>query len=77
MPDLNDLQRVNNRMVNNLLYYQSNYFGLFLACLSLVTFLYPGQVLIGSLITVAASVAFHKFSSDKVKTESKFKNKPF
>ena len=66
MPDLNDLQRVNNRMVNNLLYYQSNYFGLFLACLSLVTFLYPGQVLLGSLITVAASVAFHKFSSDKV-----------
>ena len=53
-------------MVNNLLYYQSNYFALFLSCLSLVTFLYPGSVLLGSVITVASVAAFHKFSTDKV-----------
>merc|ERR1719356_2275902 len=75
-PDLNDLQRVNNRMVNNLLYYQSNYFALFFACLSIVTFLYPGSVLLGSLITVASVAAFHKFSTDKFEFDRLKKKHP-
>ncbi len=31
IPDFKDLARVNNRVTNNLLYYQTNYFLVFLA----------------------------------------------
>ena len=36
IPDLKDLARINNRITNNLLYYQTNYFLIFLAFFVLI-----------------------------------------
>ena len=36
VPNLSDLARISNRITNNLLYYQTNYFVLFLAIFVLI-----------------------------------------
>ncbi|XP_028850290.1 PRA1 family protein 2 [Denticeps clupeoides] len=52
-PDVRNLERWNNRIINNLLYYQSNYFVSFLALLALVGYLQPFQLFLGfSVVTL-------------------------
>merc|ERR1711953_1413409 len=71
-PNFNDLPRLNNRIINNLLYYQSNYFCIFLMILSLITFLYPTSVLTGTLLILGLvigvqKVMVNKFEFDQLK----------
>ncbi|KAM6956907.1 PRA1 family protein 2 [Aplochiton taeniatus] len=58
VPDVRDVERWNNRIINNLLYYQSNYFVYFLAFLVTVGYLYPLDLLLGVSVVTGLFVAF-------------------
>ncbi|KAM3598450.1 uncharacterized protein V6R79_018135 [Siganus canaliculatus] len=57
-PDVRDLDRWNNRIINNLLYYQSNYFLSALGLLLLVGYFQPFQLLLGSIVVSAVFLGF-------------------
>ena len=54
VPDFNDPGKWANRIVNNLLYYQTNYFLSAIVIFLLITFLNPGEMILG-IITMALS----------------------
>lgn len=58
IPNYKDLEKWGNRVVNNLLYYQTNYFLMALVVFLLVGVLHPTQMLFG---TIAIGVAFGLF----------------
>uniref|UniRef100_A0A914VZ13 PRA1 family protein n=1 Tax=Plectus sambesii TaxID=2011161 RepID=A0A914VZ13_9BILA len=60
VPPFKDLQKWNNRILSNLLYYQSNYLVLVLAVFLLVGFVHPKDMILGfaSLATVIAVVLY-------------------
>ncbi|XP_007893398.1 PRA1 family protein 3 [Callorhinchus milii] len=51
-PDFNDLAKWNNRVVSNLLYYQSNYLVTAVTVLLLVGFMQPLQMILGGAVVV-------------------------
>ncbi|XP_075879777.1 PRA1 family protein 2 [Nelusetta ayraudi] len=50
VPDVRDLDRWNNRIINNLLYYQSNYFLSAVLLLLLVGYFHPFQLFVGATV---------------------------
>ncbi|XP_036004505.1 PRA1 family protein 2 [Fundulus heteroclitus] len=58
VPDLRDLDRWNNRMINNLLYYQSNYFLSALGCLLVVGYFQPLQLFVGMTVVTVLFLGF-------------------
>uniref|UniRef100_A0A8C4NG46 PRA1 family protein n=1 Tax=Eptatretus burgeri TaxID=7764 RepID=A0A8C4NG46_EPTBU len=58
LPDLKDPVRCNNRIVSNLLYYQSNYLLVVAAVVLLVGYMQPLQMCLGALVLGCISVAF-------------------
>lgn len=58
LPNYKDLEKWGNRVVNNLLYYQTNYFLMALAVFTLVGFLNPLKFFCGM---IALGVAFGLF----------------
>ncbi|XP_041827025.1 PRA1 family protein 2 [Melanotaenia boesemani] len=58
VPDLRDLDRWNNRMINNLLYYQSNYFLSALAFLLIVGYFQPVQLFVGATVVTLFFLGF-------------------
>lgn len=59
MPNLQDLEKWGNRVFNNLIYYQSNYFLMALGLFALVGFVHPFKMFLGLF---AIGVAFGLFS---------------
>ncbi|XP_072538447.1 PRA1 family protein 2 [Salminus brasiliensis] len=57
-PDVRNLEKCNNRIINNLLYYQSNYFASALAFLLLVGYFQPLQLLLGAVVVVLVFLGF-------------------
>uniref|UniRef100_UPI00358E9B58 PRA1 family protein 3-like n=1 Tax=Myxine glutinosa TaxID=7769 RepID=UPI00358E9B58 len=57
-PDLKDPARCNNRIVSNLLYYQSNYLLVVAAILLVVGYMQPLQMTLGALILGCIFMAF-------------------
>ncbi|KAM7095344.1 LOW QUALITY PROTEIN: PRA1 family protein 3 [Ciconia maguari] len=57
-PDFKDISKWNNRVVSNLLYYQTNYLMVAAAVVSIVGFLSPLNMLIGGTVVV---LVFHGF----------------
>ena len=55
VPDINQAERCFNRIVSNLLYYQTNYFLSSLIIFLLVTFLHPQQMALGIILLVSAT----------------------
>ena len=49
IPNHGNTDRFNNRVLNNLLYYQTNYIATFLCCFTMVCILQPKAVLLGSV----------------------------
>lgn len=49
IPDFKDLSRLNNRITNNLLYYQTNYFLFFLAIFVVIGIIHPQELGYGLL----------------------------
>ncbi|KAM9393546.1 PRA1 family protein 2 [Pholidichthys leucotaenia] len=58
VPDVRDLDRWNNRIINNLLYYQSNYFLSGLAFLLLVGYFQPFQLFVGGTVVALLFLGF-------------------
>ncbi|XP_029913691.1 PRA1 family protein 2 [Myripristis murdjan] len=57
-PDVRDLDRWNNRIINNLLYYQSNYLLSLLGFLLLVGYFQPVQLLVGAVVVTLLFLGF-------------------
>ncbi|XP_040011815.1 PRA1 family protein 2 isoform X2 [Xiphias gladius] len=58
VPDVRDLDRWNNRIINNLLYYQSNYFSSVLGFVLLVGYFQPFQLFVGALVVTLLFLGF-------------------
>ncbi|KAI3360316.1 hypothetical protein L3Q82_014629 [Scortum barcoo] len=58
VPDVRDLDRWNNRIINNLLYYQSNYFMCALGLLLIVGYFQPFQLLVGAMVVTLLFLGF-------------------
>ncbi|XP_036946139.1 PRA1 family protein 2 [Acanthopagrus latus] len=58
VPDVRDLDRWNNRIINNLLYYQSNYFLSALGLLLIVGYFQPFQLFVGATVVTLLFVGF-------------------
>ncbi|KAM7308686.1 PRA1 family protein 3 isoform X3 [Ixodes scapularis] len=59
LPNVKDVERWGNRVVNNLLYYQSNYFVLAILVFLGVGILHPSKMLCGMLAVTVAFGLFH------------------
>ncbi|KAG2456239.1 PRA1 family protein 2 [Polypterus senegalus] len=57
-PDFRDLERWNNRIINNLLYYQSNYFVSALAFLLIVGYFQPVKMILGGAVVTLVFLGF-------------------
>ncbi|XP_072224423.1 PRA1 family protein 2 [Leuresthes tenuis] len=58
VPDVRDLDRWNNRMINNLLYYQSNYFLSALGFLFIVGYFQPFHLFVGAAAVTLLFLGF-------------------
>ncbi|XP_016345717.1 PRA1 family protein 2-like isoform X1 [Sinocyclocheilus anshuiensis] len=58
VPDVRNLDRWNNRIINNLLYYQSNYFASAVAFLLLVGYFQPLQLIVGATVVILLFLGF-------------------
>ncbi|XP_029294128.1 PRA1 family protein 2 [Cottoperca gobio] len=58
LPDLRNLERWNNRIINNLLYYQSNYFMSALGLLLIVGYVQPFQLFVGAMVVTLLFLGF-------------------
>uniref|UniRef100_A0A182MB11 PRA1 family protein n=1 Tax=Anopheles culicifacies TaxID=139723 RepID=A0A182MB11_9DIPT len=61
LPNFQDWEKWGNRVVNNLLYYQTNYFLMSAAVFLLVGLIHPMKVLLGLTIIVALVYVFVRF----------------
>ncbi|XP_067042114.1 PRA1 family protein 3-like [Acropora muricata] len=73
-PTFNDLERMNNRIINNLIYYQSNYILTVIVIFLVVGFLHPKDLLIGAIslavtLTVFGVAQSHKPQLAKIKRQ--------
>ncbi|CAF3382046.1 unnamed protein product [Rotaria socialis] len=62
-PNFSDLPRLNKRIVNNLIYYQTNYFAFGIALFLLVGISYPIDFLFGLVVVLAVLMGFVYLSS--------------
>ncbi|XP_029364064.1 PRA1 family protein 2 [Echeneis naucrates] len=58
VPDVSDLDRWNNRIINNLLYYQSNYFVFVLGFLVIVGYFRPLELFVGAVVVTLLFLGF-------------------
>ncbi|XP_070594293.1 PRA1 family protein 3 [Erythrolamprus reginae] len=58
VPDFKDISKWNNRVISNLLYYQTNYLVVVAAVFSIVGFLNPLNMLVGILVVILVFTAF-------------------
>ncbi|XP_070704386.1 PRA1 family protein 2 [Pempheris klunzingeri] len=58
LPDVRDLDRWNNRIINNLLYYQSNYLLSALGLLLIVGYVQPLQMCVGAIVVTLFFLGF-------------------
>lgn len=72
LPNLQDLDKWGNRVVKNLLYYQTNYFGLFLVIYILMIVINPTKIVCGLFVKTLLVAVFVQLFTDKgVKRSSK------
>ncbi|KAG9335287.1 hypothetical protein AGOR_G00162490 [Albula goreensis] len=57
-PDFRNLERWNNRIINNLLYYQSNYFASAAVFLAIVGYFQPLKLFLGALVVTLVFLGF-------------------
>jgi len=75
IPDVNNDDRWMNRIVSNLLYYQTNYFVSALFIFLLVSFLHPGEMLLG-IITIGILGLTYYYAQTQVLLKTIKKNHP-
>ncbi|KAG8557099.1 hypothetical protein GDO81_018331 [Engystomops pustulosus] len=64
-PDFKDISKWNNRVVSNLLYYQTNYLALAAAVICLVGFLSPLNMILGATVVILIFMGFVWTSHNK------------
>ncbi|CAD7093923.1 unnamed protein product [Hermetia illucens] len=65
LPNLRDLEKWGNRVVKNLLYYQTNYLLCFIAVYVLMALLYPAKIFCGILVKALLIVVLVKFFPER------------
>ncbi|XP_068718787.1 PRA1 family protein 3-like [Montipora capricornis] len=76
-PTLNDLERMENRMINNLIYYQTNYFLIVIVTFILVGVIHPKDLLIGSVAFAVTLIMFGVAQSHEPKLAQMKQQYPF
>jgi len=76
VPDISNPDKWANRVVNNLLYYQTNYFISALIIFSLISFLHPGKMLLGMITVGIIFGALYYFAHTQVQVKTLKKNHP-
>lgn len=76
VPNFKDLEKWNNRVYQNLLYYQTNYFLTYFAVFLLVGVLHPSKMLCGTLAMGAAGGLFYYLTSNQQPATDFKKNHP-
>lgn len=76
VPDFNNAEKWFNRIVNNLLYYQTNYFLSALIIFLIITFLNPGKMILGILTMALIFGLLYYLSSRQVQVKTLKKNHP-
>lgn len=62
LPNFGDLEKWGNRVVNNLLYYQTNYFLIALIILLSMTLAYPLSMFVGFSVTALGYISYNHMS---------------
>lgn len=65
LPNLQDLEKWGNRVVKNLLYYQTNYFGVFLVIYVLMIVFNPTKIVCGIFVKTLLVAVFVQLFTDK------------
>lgn len=65
LPNLRDLEKWGNRVVKNLLYYQTNYLLCFITVYVLMALLYPAKIFCGILVKALLIVVLVKFFPER------------
>ncbi|KAK5612857.1 PRA1 family protein 2-like isoform X2 [Girardinichthys multiradiatus] len=76
VPDVRDLERWNNRMINNLLYYQTNYFLSTLGVLLIVGYFQPLQLFVGMTVVTVLFLGFVWAAENKASIRRFRRNHP-
>jgi len=77
VPDFKDLQRLNNRITNNLLYYQTNYFLVFFALFLLISIIHPVEFAAGMFAFIGLFVVILFLTKKNPQIERLKRDKPF
>ncbi|XP_051156562.1 PRA1 family protein 3 [Leptopilina boulardi] len=72
IPNIKDLDKWGNRVVNNLLYYQTNYFFLSIIIFLIVGLIHPGRMLVG-MIAMGVIVSIFTYTSAEGRAIHNFK----
>ncbi|XP_055626551.1 PRA1 family protein 3 [Toxorhynchites rutilus septentrionalis] len=67
LPNFQDFEKWGNRVVKNLLYYQTNYFLMSAAVFLLIGLIHPYKVVLGATIILVLSYVFIKFFSSEAR----------
>ncbi|XP_049780936.1 PRA1 family protein 3 isoform X1 [Schistocerca cancellata] len=76
IPNFRDLDKWEKRVVNNLLYYQTNYFLLGIVIFAIVGVIHPVDLFLGFLSTFGAFCLFYYFINSSASTRAFKKNYP-
>ncbi|XP_066581273.1 PRA1 family protein 3 [Prorops nasuta] len=74
LPNVKDLEKWNNRVVNNLLYYQTNYFFMSIVIFFIVGLIHPGKMLLG-MVAMAVILGVFIYVSNEGRAVHHFKKK--
>lgn len=77
IPDVRDIERLHNRITNNLLYYQTNYMVFFLALFIVISIIHPTQVFSGLFVFIGLSTGFIVLTNKSVEIQRLKRDKPF
>lgn len=64
IPQIDDLEKWGNRVVKNLLYYQTNYFVMAAAVFAIIGLFHPGKICVGIALAFGSVYGFSKFFCD-------------
>ncbi|TSL97336.1 PRA1 family protein 3 [Bagarius yarrelli] len=76
VPDVRNLERWNNRIINNLLYYQTNYFASLLAFVLIVGYFRPFHLFLGAAVVISVFLGFVWAAENKATVRRFRRNHP-
>lgn len=77
LPKFDDLERVNRRISQNLLYYQTNYFLCFLAIFLIMSIIHPVQIISGLLLVIGLCIVANILSNKSPDLQRFKRERPF